>query len=492
MRIKSLPFLIFIGLVSIAGCASNNDQAYEQLAAKHCASCHQLPRPSELNKISWSKYVLPQMGGFLGFRLFEGGTYFEDERIDPIMTAAQWDSIVRYYISNAPDTLLAPGSLIQADMNINGFAVSVFPYRKPESATTLIRITKDHRLFFGDGVSEQLYLADSSLLTVRDSIPAAVGLSSMIYDSAAVDLLSMGVLTPSDAVKGELRRYSFTDRRSLVLIDSLQRPVDMKRADLNGDALADYVICEFGNRQGRLAWYEQHPGGFFVQHILRPLPGAVHVEVRDINKDGLPDLLVLMAQGDEGMFLYYNHGGGKFREERLLQFSPAFGSNYFELADINRDGFIDIIATNGDNGDYPPVLKPYHGIRIYLNDRSNHFVEKQFIPLNGASKVLVRDFDNDGDDDLATIAFFADYVHHPEQAFLLWMNTGNLMFKPFSFPNVGVGRWLTMDANDLDGDGDLDIVLGNANFSMGNIPQQYKDKWNNNAPSVMVLRNKSR
>ena len=36
-----------------------------------------------------------------------------------------------------------------------------------------------------------------------------------------------------------------------------------------------------------------------------------------------------------------------------------------EAADMNRDGFADIITANGDNGDFSLPLKGYHGIRFY-------------------------------------------------------------------------------------------------------------------------------
>ena len=116
-------------------------------------------------------------------------------------------------------------------------------------------------------------------------------------------------------------------------------------------------------------------------------------------------------------------------------------------------------------------------------------LKKVFIHVDGASKVIAADFDNDGNPDLASIAYFADYDNHPEEAFVFWKNSGDLEFHGYSFPEVSAGRWLTMDANDIDGDGDIDIVLGNANFSMGRIPQTLKEGWNRSAPSVIVLKN---
>jgi hypothetical protein len=70
---------------------------------------------------------------------------------------------------------------------------------------------------------------------------------------------------------------------------------------------------------------------------------------------------------------------------------------------------------------------------------------------------------------MVSISFFADYLQQPEEALLYFENTGNLTFKPFKVKGYQLGRWLTMDAGDIDGDGDEDVVLGN--FSQG--PQSF-------------------
>ncbi|MBC7688928.1 MAG: VCBS repeat-containing protein, partial [Aquabacterium sp.] len=202
-----------------------------------------------------------------------------------------------------------------------------------------------------------------------------------------------------------------------------------------------------------------------------------------------PDIMALMAQADEGIFIYYNQGNNGFKEERVLQLPPSYGSNYFELADFNNDGYPDIIATNGDNGDYPPILKAYHGIRIYLNDGRNNFSEKLFLHVNGIGKAIAKDFDGDGDLDIASIAFFADYKNSPEEGFIYWENKGDLKFEPSTFKEVNTGRWLTMEAGDFDGDGDTDLILGNAVFFMSALPTSLKNKLEIKSPSVLLLKN---
>lgn len=111
-----------------------------------------------------------------------------------------------------------------------------------------------------------------------------------------------------------------------------------------------------------------------------------------------------MAQGDEGVFLYENLGAGKFREKRLLSFSPPNGSQYIELADFNRDGFDDIVYVCGDNADLSPILKGYHGIYIVLNDGKSGYKQAYFYQMNGACKAMVRDYDLDGNLDIAAIS----------------------------------------------------------------------------------------
>src|SRR5207253_2345451 len=75
----------------------------------------------------------------------------------------------------------------------------------------------------------------------------------------------------------------------------------------------------------------------------------------------------------------------------------------------------------------------------------------------------------------------------PEESFVYLENKGGLKFEAYSFPESTTGRWLTMDVNDLDGDGYLDIVLGS--FSQGPhsipIPPSLQAKWNTNRVSVL-------
>ena len=122
---------------------------------------------------------------------------------------------------------------------------------------------------------------------------------------------------------------------------------------------------------------------------------------------------------------------------------------HLSLVDFDGDGISIYSQPTATNADYALLLKPYHGVRLYLNDGRNRFAEAYFLPLNGAYKAQAADFDGDGDFDIAAIGFFADYAGAPAEAFVYLRNEGGMQFAPSTFDEVLAGRWLTMDVATL-------------------------------------------
>jgi hypothetical protein len=269
--------------------------------------------------------------------------------------------------------------------------------------------------------------------------------------------------------------------------------VHTARADLNADGRADYVISQFGSRKGRLSWFEAGATGEFQEHILLDRPGTIRSEIRDLNGDGRPDIIALTGQAWEGVHLFANEGGGNFGHSAILEQHPAFGYSDFQIADFDGDGDSDLLTVNGDNGESSAPPKPYHGLRIYLNERGR-FTERWFFPLHGAYGARVKDFDGDGDLDMAAISYFPDYARSPEESFVYFENAGNFVFNSVSVPEHAAGRWITMDAGDFDGDGDEDVVLGSLVLGPTSIPipQALAEKWKLNGPAILLLENTTR
>ncbi len=445
----------------------------ELLAIRYCGLCHQFPQPTLLDKHTWTEKVLPNMALRLGIRE-KGKDPYDDVLADerpilrrlnvypetPMLAKQDWEKIVRYYQQEAPAKPLPQQQ--HAPLTAQSlFEVAQLSFEeKPMPQISLLKYDAATRQLYVGDAQPMLYVLDNRFAFksawTLESPPVGVDFPT----DASPRLLTIGRFNPSDLPLGRLLSFDTTGtapETSLVNIGALPRPVHFTSADLNMDGKADLLVCGFGNHAGKLCWYDDFQAT--KENVLKAVPGALKTEVRDFNGDGKPDIMVLMAQAWEGISIFYNLGNGKFRERNVLQFTPLFGSSYFELADFNNDGHPDILLANGDNWDLSRVSKNYHGVRIYLNDGNDNFEERWFFPLHGASKAMARDFDGDGDLDIVATSFYADQGHL-ENGFVYFANQGGLDFKPHSLPEAVYGKWLTMEVADFDGDGDLDVVLG--------------------------------
>ncbi len=472
------------------------------LAQRYCQTCHLFPEATLLDKKTWITSVLPNMALRLGIRT-AGTDPFADlpeaevNAIRPlgiypetaILSESAWQRLVAYYEKEAPDVPLPSKKAITVTNHLPLFKVQALSLGdEAVPKTTLLKYDTEHaQLYVGDD-HHSLFVLDSNFNLSNkwwiDTAPTDIDFPK----NAAPRLLTIGLFNPSDQKMGRLLSIEKNSHPGSVNLPGLARPVQFATGDLDADGKEDVVICEFGNHAGKLSWYENFNSQ--KEHILSLLPGARKVEIRDLNHDQKPDLVVLMAQAREGVSIYYNQGKGHFREKSVLRFQPAFGASYFEMVDFNGDGYLDMLLTNGDNWDYSPIDKNYHGVRIYLNDRKDNFKEAYLFPLYGASKALARDFDGDGDLDIAVTSFYADLAQ-PEQGFIYLENQGKLNFKPFSTPEAAAGKWLTMEAADFDHDGDIDLVLGSYFQSLGELTQLFSNGIQE-FPQLLILTNESR
>jgi hypothetical protein len=516
-NILTLRYLVLSGLVififSCNNFKKNNSHASvpnaniakgKVLAAKYCQSCHMLPDPSLLDSKHWEIGVLPAMGPRFGIFNY-GFNHYPSSRNDinldrnfypsqPALSAQEWQYIIDYYTSVSPDSLPGQQRKYPVKDGSSLFELGIPSFKKPLLPTTCFvhidTLVAPRQVIISDVATKNIFRFNNQL-QLLDSFQNISPVVDMEVHEHDITTCNIGVMNPNNGKSGSAIRI-IVDEKGEMKVDSsmkfnnLARPVQVTSADFNADGKMDYLVCEFGNLIGALSWMENLGNNKFERHVLRGQPGAIKAYIRDVNHDGLPDIWVLFAQGEEGVFLFTNKGHGKFEQEQVLRFPPIYGSSYFELADFNKDGFPDIVYTCGDNEDFSIVLKPYHGIYIFLNDGSNHFKQQYFFPMHGCFKALARDFDGDGDLDIAAISFFADYAKHPEESFIYLENKGNFDFQPYSLAGATSGRWLAMDAADLDGDGKTDLVLGN--FSIAPVFVKGVANWKQGPPFI-VLKN---
>src|SRR5881394_516156 len=283
----------------------------EQLARQYCQSCHLFPEPDLLDKATWEKGALPMMSKWLGIskmnldlrpgrKIVEAASLFPSS---PILPDTDWEAIRKYYIESAPEKPLPQVPHPKIRMGLNQFKVVSPDYRFQIPLTTLVKIDPD---------AKQFYLGDAGTKTLNVLDPQGNMKFSCPIDSPAVGLVIrqhhfyatlIGSVTPSDEPQGELVEFKQGTngfQKNLTLAENLMRPVEAVFADLNNDGKEDFVICSFGNYIGRFSWFENLGGNKYGEHILLELPGAVRACVYDFNKDGLLDIIVMMAQAREG------------------------------------------------------------------------------------------------------------------------------------------------------------------------------------------------
>ena len=471
-----------------------------RLANAHCTTCHLFPEPDAVDRKTWFEQILPRMKYRLGFTTPELDRspnvrlLREHKRIPaaPVITEEQWLKLTAYYLAGAPESPLPQAEHAPITIGLPGFKTVIPRFRSPRPATTAVKILP---------ASRTILLADDRDRTVRvldaegallSSLPLGGSVSSFRLRGDMLIAAGIGSFQPSDDLRGEVFRLG-QDGRGLRLIDrpltGLPRTTDADWTDLNGDGRPDYLVSCFGNNLGRLSWHEALPSGGFVEHVLFNLPGVLRTEVADFNGDGRPDIAALVAQETEGLFLFLNDGKGGFERKTVFQRPPYFGHSYFESADFNGDGRPDFLVTNGDNGEFNSPAKRCHGVRIYSSQSDGTWKESFFFPLNGAYKAVARDFDGDGDLDIAAVSFFPSYDRSPRESFVYLDNLGNGQFLPSTFSQCLTGRWITMDAADLDGDGDDDIVLGSNIHGPTSVPPLLMEQWEKGDLPVLILRN---
>lgn len=194
----------------------------------------------------------------------------------------------------------------------------------------------------------------------------------------------------------------------------------------------------------------------------------------DYDNDGDTDIFVLNDMG--GNFLWKNDGQGRFEENGLLsgfafdQHGEEHGSMGVDCGDYDNDGFIDFYATSYQGQFATLYRNAGEGI---LEDVTlvTGAGEGTFTPVTWGNSIV--DLDNDGFRDI----FVA--CGHLQTNIELWNDVGTYKNPNLIFRNTGDGKFVNVSNqagdglrivessrgagfDDLDNDGDVDIVILNS------------------------------
>lgn len=506
-----------------AGAGPEATEGGAALAERHCQACHLLPRPEHLPRESWP-FVLTWMGNYLGFRQLEPpfgrlvGAHLIPEA--PVLARGDFARLAAFFRAGAPPR--EAFRVRRANPPLTRFrAAPLDAGVPPGELMTLVHIDSARgHLYLGAGRSRELHVVDRRGKEVFRggfaSEPIHVEPSASGFRLALI-----GSFDQSETRAGrvlDLRREAGGGFRRRMLVQGFPRLVQSLGSDLDRDGREDLLLVGFGDGYGpghgkvSILWrsegYERAHrdapavlevpllAGAFREQVLLDRAGALGAEIRDFDGDGLPDVMILTAQGHQELLLFRNRGGRDFEARRLVQQFPSFGYNQLLAADFDGDGQLDVLTVNGNNMEIPdPPPRPYHGIRILEGDGRLHFVERFFYPMHGAMLARAADFDGDGDLDIAAVAFYPDWEAPEPETMSYLENLGGFRFAASSLGGPHWGRWLTLDAGDVDGDGRPDLVLGAGNAPGGGLHparleafERYRARLSR-APSVVLLRN---
>ncbi len=278
-------------------------------------------------------------------------------------------------------------------------------------------------------------------------------LPSNCMDAASGDADGDGDLDLVLAVEYERNALLLNDGDGMFIDASERLPdaaldsEDVEFTDVDADGDLDLVIVS--ERGGANELYLNDGTGRFSDASERlPVQGTSNgLAVLDLDGDSSPDLLI-GNYGAQGVMI--NTGEGRFTDGTARHWPGAEGQTQdLELADVDGDGDLDVVVGNeGQN-------------QLFIND-AGRLVDETGSRLpereDETREIRSGDMDGDGDLDLVVANVQLDY-EWPRQDWLL-LNDGSGHFsdaEPGRFPD-GSRDHFTIQAADLDGDGDLDII----------------------------------
>jgi hypothetical protein len=163
--------------------------------------------------------------------------------------------------------------------------------------------------------------------------------------------------------------------------------------------------------------------------------------------------------------------------------NPDFGSSWISVVDLDRDGDIDILYSNGDAFDYaPPNSRPWQGVQWLENKGNLEFDYHRIADLQGASSPQAGDLDGDGDLDVVVVTANNDW-DNPEAPSIVWLeNNGRLQFTMHAIGTTPT-HLMTLALGDLDGNDRPDLVTGGMHISRPYDRLGRITAWSNNGPT---------
>ncbi len=176
-------------------------------------------------------------------------------------------------------------------------------------------------------------------------------------------------------------------------------------ADLNQDGWPEFVVS-YGNGLDRIAIYWGTPNGYTPTNCCN-IPLNVTNEtiyIADLNKDGYLDIIGGTTIGYSTSSIYWGSSQG-YSAGRRTDLPTVYGAHNFEVADLDGNGYLDIIAVN-NNATYNYI---YWGSAAGYSTASRTTLNLPGVAIPHGS--TVADFNGDGWLDIVFTAVFSNTAY---------------------------------------------------------------------------------